>query len=539
MQFSDVLLLFTGLAVFLYGMELMGEGFKHMAGNKLQSVLEKLTSKPLIGLLAGIVVTAIIQSSSAVTSMLVGFVNAGIMNVSQTVSVIMGSNVGTTVTGQLMALNLEAIAPIFAFAGVCLIMFFSGKERLKALGEVLAGFGFLFIGMSTMGESLQPLQSSPFFLDLIVSLRNPILGILVGALFTAMIQSSSASLGIIQTMAKGGLLGIQDVLYFNLGQNIGTTSTALLASLGFNRDSKRVAIINFAFNFFVTVLFGILYSFLPLHKLYMAISPDNPVAQIATMHTFVNVVGTLVFLPINKLFVKIAYWIIPDQGTQKKLQPEVTQPAKAENNSAFVLYGLTVEIDHMFDLVRSNISTAIQAILDHVSNLAEVEETEQEINQINKGISKNLEVLMASNLTASESQQASKLFAVNVDLERMGDHAMNIAQSGDNLLRADKSFNLETYDELMKIYDNLTESMDALHQMVSFGNTDRFKDVEQNEDRLDEYCQRYRADEIQRIKQVKNDDIEASVLFTELLIDLERIGDHIMNVAESFSREAA
>lgn len=539
MQFSDVLLLFTGLAVFLYGMELMGEGFKHMAGNKLQAVLEKLTSKPIIGLLAGIVVTAIIQSSSAVTSMLVGFVNAGIMNVAQTVSVIMGTNVGTTVTGQLMALNLEAIAPIFAFAGVCLIMFFSGKERVKALGEVLAGFGFLFIGMSTMGESLQPLQTSPFFLDLIVRLRNPILGILVGAVFTAMIQSSSASLGIIQTMARGGLLGIQDVVYFNLGQNIGTTSTALLASLGFNRDSKRVAIINFAFNFFVTILFGILYSVLPLHKLYMAIAPDNPVAQIAAMHTFVNVVGTLVFLPINKIFVKIAYLLIPDQGTEKKLQPEITQPARAENNSAIVLYGLSVEMDHMFDLVKNNVNSAIQAILDHVSNLQEIEETEQEINQINKGISRNLSILMASNLTMSESLQASQLFSINVDLERMGDHAMNIAQSGDNLLRADKSFNMETYDQLMKIYKNISESMDAVSQIVSFGDTDRYIDIVRNEEKLDDYCRRYREDEIQRIKNVENDDVEASVLFTELLIDLERIGDHIMNVAQSLKGEAA
>ena len=538
MQFSDVLLLFTGLAIFLYGMEIMGDGFKHMAGSKLQSILEKLTSKPIIGLLAGIVVTAIIQSSSAVTSMLVGFVNAGIMNVSQTVSVIMGSNVGTTVTGQLMALNLEAIAPIFAFVGVCLIMFFSAKDRVKALGEILAGFGFLFIGMSTMGESLQPLQSSPFFLDLIVRLRNPILGILVGALFTAMIQSSSASLGIIQTMARGGLLGIQDVLYFNLGQNIGTTSTALLASLGFNRDSKRVAIINFSFNFLVTVLFGILYSIFPLHKLYMAISPDNPVAQIATMHTFVNVVGTLVFLPINKLFVKIAYMIIPDQGTEKKLQPEITQPAKAESNSAIVLYGLSIEMDHMFELVKNNVSTSIEAILEHVSNLQEIEETEQEINQINKGISRNLSILMASNLTMSESLQASQLFSINVDLERMGDHAMNLAQSGDNLLRADKSFNMDTYDQLTKIYNNINESLEAVSQIVRYGNSDRYVDIVRNEEKLDDYCRRYRQDEIERIKNVENDDVEASVLFTELLIDLERIGDHIMNVAQSLNGEA-
>ena len=230
MKFSDILLLLSGLAIFLYGMEVMGEGFKHMAGNRLQQVLEKLTSKPIIGLIAGIIVTAVIQSSSAVTSMLVGFVNAGIMQVSQTIAVIMGANIGTTVTGQLMALNLDAIAPVFAFSGVCLIMFLSSKDQLKALGEILMGFGFLFIGMETMGDSLKPLQSSPFFLNLITRLQNPFLGILVGAVFTAMIQSSSASLGIIQTMAKSGLLGIGDVMYFNLGQKIGTTSTALLSA---------------------------------------------------------------------------------------------------------------------------------------------------------------------------------------------------------------------------------------------------------------------------------------------------------------------
>lgn len=532
MSITDVLLLLSGLAIFLYGMEVMGAGFKHMAGNKMQQILEKITARPVVGLLAGILVTAIIQSSGATTSMLVGFVNAGIMRVAQTVNVIMGANIGTTMTGQLMALNLDALAPLFAFVGVCLVMFFS-QERLKALGEIFTGFGFLFIGMSTMGDAMIPLQSSEFFLGLITKLSNPLMGILVGFVITVVLQSSSASLGIIQTMAKNGLLGIKDVMFFNLGQKIGATTTSILASLGFNRDAKRVAIINFAFNVLGVAIFTVLYLVFPFDKIYTMVSPNNPVAQIAFMHTFTAVVSTVILFPFSQWIVKIAYLCIPDRGTKKKMQAEITQPAKTENNSAIILYGINVEVEHMFNLVGTNVVKSIQSILEHTSVLPEVEANEKEIDAINAGISHNLSILMASNITMSESLQASQLFSINVDLERIGDHALNLAQSGDGLVSEDKSLNMATYDELQKIYNNIYSSFDALNNMVSYDDLDGYAIIQLNEDKLDDYCRRYRKEEIKRIQTIENDDVESSVLFTEMLIDLERIGDHIMNIATS------
>ena len=247
MKFSDILSVLSGLAIFLYGMEVMGNGFKHMAGGKLQDVLEKLTKKPLVAMLAGMLVTALVQSSGATTSMLVSFVNAGIMRVEQTVYVILGSNVGTTITGHLMALDVGLVSPFLAFIGVCLIMFVK-NDKLNAIGEIMMGLGFVFIGMDTMSGGLAPLGSSPFFLKILTSMRNPVFGILVGFVLTTIVQSSSASLGIIQSLAKSGLVQIKDVMFFNLGQNIGSCTTAMLASLSFNRDAKRVSIINLTFN---------------------------------------------------------------------------------------------------------------------------------------------------------------------------------------------------------------------------------------------------------------------------------------------------
>ena len=334
MKFTDILSVLSGLAIFLYGMEVMGSGFKHMAGGQLQDFLEKLTKKPLIAMLAGMLVTALVQSSGATTSMLVSFVNAGIMRVSQTVYVILGSNIGTTITGHLMALDVGLVAPFLAFVGVCLIMFVK-NDRLNAIGEIMMGLGFIFIGMDTMSGGLKPLGNSPFFLKVLSNMQNPIFGILIGFVLTTIVQSSSASLGIIQSLAKSNLVAIKDVMFFNLGQNIGSCTTAMLASLSFNRDAKRVSIINFTFNIVNALLFTVLYSFLPFDRWYQMIAPGSVVRQIAMMHTITNVVTSTVCFPFAKALANIAYLIIPDQGSEKKLQPEVTQPANIETNSVF------------------------------------------------------------------------------------------------------------------------------------------------------------------------------------------------------------
>lgn len=531
MQFKDVLSVLSGLAIFLYGMEVMGDGFKHVAGGKLQDVLEKLTKKPVVAMLAGMLVTALVQSSGATTSMLVGFVNAGIMKVAQTVYVILGSNIGTTITGHLMALDVGLVAPFLAFIGVCLIMFVK-QDRLNAIGEIMMGLGFIFIGMETMSGGLKPLGNSPFFLNLLSNLQNPLFGIFVGFLLTTIVQSSSASLGIIQSLARSNLVGIKDVMFFNLGQNIGSCTTAMLASLSFNRDAKRVSIINFTFNIINAVLFTVLYSFLPFDKWYEMLAPGSVVEQIAMMHTITNVITSLVCFPFAKMLSKVAYLIIPDQGTEKKLQPEVTPPANIEDNPIFNMYGINVEIRNMFNIVEMNIQRSLVAILDHYSVLPEVESNENTVNTINEGISKNLMLLMASNINMQEAKQAASLFSINVDLERMSDHALNLAEAGDDLVRSDLSLSVNTYDEIHEISAILLNSMNLLNYIIESRDPSYLKEILENEEMIDELCYSYRNVEIDRMKR-DSTETEAGVIYSEMLIDIERIGDHIVNVAEN------
>ena len=531
MKFTDILSVLSGLAIFLYGMEVMGSGFKHVAGGKLQGVLEKLTKKPVIAMLAGLLVTALIQSSGATTSMLVSFVNAGIMKVSQTVYVILGSNIGTTITGHLMAMDVGMVAPFLSFIGVCLIMFVK-NDRLNAIGEIMMGLGFVFIGMDTMSDGLAPLGSSPFFLNILTSLQNPLFGILVGFVLTTIVQSSSASLGIIQSLAKSGLVQIKDVMFFNLGQNIGSCTTAMLASLSFNRDAKRVSIINFTFNIINALLFTILYSILPFDRWYEMLAPGRVVEQIALMHTITNVVTSLVCFPFASALSKIAYLIIPDQGSVKRLQPEVEPTVKTENNSVFNIFSINIEMSNMMNIVHSSIREGLTALLEHYSRLDLVESNEKQVNLINSGISKNLMLLMASNPNMQESKQAASMFSMNVDLERMNDHAVNIAEAGDDMIRNDLSFSVEAYDELQELADLIFDSMNIVDTIIDRGNKELFSKIKENEEKIDDLCFKYREIEIARMRDDR-DEAESGVIYSELLIDIERIGDHIMNIAES------
>ena len=531
MRFTDVLSVLSGLAIFLYGMEVMGSGFKHMAGGKLQDFLEKLTKKPLVAMLAGMLVTALIQSSGATTSMLVSFVNAGIMRVSQTVYVILGSNIGTTITGHLMALDVGLVAPFMAFIGVCLIMFVK-NDKLNAIGEIMMGLGFVFLGMETMSGGLAPLGRSQFFLNILSSMQNPIFGILVGFVLTTIVQSSSASLGIIQSLAKSGLVTIKDVMFFNLGQNLGSCTTAMLASLSFNRDAKRVSIINFTFNIVNAVLFTVLYSLFPFERMYEMLAPGRVVEQIALMHTFTNVVTSLACFPIAGLLSKIAYLIIPDQGSEKKLQPEITPPTKIENNPVFNIYGINIELNNMFKVVKDSIHKSIDAILEHYSAIDEIRKNESEVDLINKGISKNLSLLMASNLNAHESRQAASMFSINIDLERMSDHALNIAEAGEDLVSSDLSFSIDAYDEIHELSQLLLDSLLMIDHIIETGEFDVMDRIDSNEEKIDDLCFRYRDIEIERMKK-DTDESESGVVYSEMLIDIERIGDHIVNIAES------
>ena len=312
MEISNVFALAGGLALFLYGMTMMSNGLELAAGNKMKAILEKLTTNRFLGVAVGALITALIQSSSATTVMVVGFVNAGLMNLQNAVWVIMGANIGTTITGQLIALDITAIAPLIAFVGVALVVFFKSK-KLDAFGQILGGLGILFIGMSMMSDAMSPLRNSPEFASIVANFENPLIGVLVGAIFTAIIQSSSASVGILQALAMSGVVTLPTAIYVLFGQNIGTCITAALASIGTNRNAKRTTIIHLSFNIIGTVFFVIVSMLIPFASFVESLTPTNVAAQIANVHTIFNVVTTILLLPFGHLLVKFTYIVLPDK----------------------------------------------------------------------------------------------------------------------------------------------------------------------------------------------------------------------------------
>ena len=312
MSRKDFMELIGGLALFLYGMQMMNSGLEAVAGSKMKQILERLTANRYLGVLVGAAVTAVVQSSSAVTVMVVGFVNAGMMTLRQAVGVIMGANIGTTITGQLIALDIGAVAPVITFVGVIVIVFLK-SSAWRNVGTMVAGLGILFIGMEMMSTAMLPLRESEYFIRMMTKFSNPFLGILAGAAFTALIQSSSASVGILQALAAGGAISFSGSVYVLFGQNIGTCITALLASVGTNRNAKRTTVIHFAFNLIGTMVFTVLCMNTPLTEYVAGLTPANPMAQIANMHTLFNIGTTCLLLPLSNQLVALAVKILPEE----------------------------------------------------------------------------------------------------------------------------------------------------------------------------------------------------------------------------------
>ena len=355
MGITDVLSLFGGLALFLYGMQMMSGGLEAAAGNKMKAILEKLTSNRVKGVLVGAGITAVIQSSSATTVMLVGFVNSVLMTLKQAVWVIMGANIGTTITGQLIALDMGAIAPIFAIGGVGVMMFVK-TEKVHHISSIFAGLGILFMGMDMMGAAMVPLQESEKFIAMMTKFSNPLLGILVGALFTALIQSSSASVGILQALASTGMIPLSSAVYVLFGQNIGTCITAVLASIGTKVNAKRTTIIHLMFNVIGTAIFTVVCMVTPYVHWIESLTPGDPVAQIANAHTVFNIITTLILLPFGSALANAAEHILPDskKTDDEELRLKYIRPFETSyviGHSAMAVSQVRDEVGRMLRMV--------------------------------------------------------------------------------------------------------------------------------------------------------------------------------------------
>ena len=538
MNASIVLGLLGGLALFLYGMQMMSSGLEAAAGNRMKGILERLTSNRLLGVAVGAVITAVIQSSSATTVMVVGFVNSGMMSLKQAVWVIMGANIGTTITGQLIALDVGAIAPLFAFVGVAMIVFLK-KPQLHHYGSILAGLGVLFIGMEMMGTSMEPLREMPAFVNMVSTFSNPLVGIAVGAIFTAIIQSSSASVGILQALAVSGVVGLDTSVYVLFGQNIGTCITAVLAAIGTSRNAKRTTVVHLSFNIIGTVLFTILCQVTPLVPFMQSLT-DNPAAQIANMHTLFNVVTTLLLLPCGGLLVKLAMRILPDREEDKKegmhLAFLVPEPARTKQEhpiglSAMYLTQLRQELNRMLGMAKDNIATAFQAVLERdPKEVEKAQATEEYIDFLNKEISQYISKGMVRETNAKDSSAMSSYFKITGNIERIGDHAMNICEYTQKLADKHIRFSEEAQDEIRAMEQVCLDTLDLLEQ-EGIQPTEWLTKVSAMEQRIDDMTDEFRRKQLERMRQGSCSD-EACIIFSELLTDFERIGDHALNIAQ-------
>ena len=538
MKLTNLFSMLGGLALFLYGMNMMSNGLEMAAGDKMKTILEKLTSNRILGVLVGALVTAIIQSSSATTVMVVGFVNSGLMSLTSAVWVIMGANIGTTITGQLIAIDITAIAPLIAFIGVAMIVFFK-SQKLDAIGGVIGGLGILFIGMETMSSAMVPLRTMPEFVGLISKFQNPFIGILVGALFTALIQSSSASVGILQALAKSGVMTLSSSIYVLFGQNIGTCITSVLASIGTSKNAKRTTVIHLSFNIIGTVLFVTISMLFPFADLVQSLTPSNVAAQIANVHTIFNVTTTLLLLPIGTRLVNLACRILPDsEEDQQDMQLKYLDFSIFDNDyhigtSAIANTQLFNETQHMLNVANHNVKRAFE-LLDHYDEekYIRLQKDEEYINYLNQQVINFTTAVISHEFQAESSQSVVLFLKLSSDLERIGDHAMNIAARAQKLAKDDTHFSEDALKEIGIMESLCNNILDELIIM----DYDEFKyivdKVDVMEDNIDKTQHQFAVNQLIRLKE-KKCTTENSVIYTKILTDFERIGDHGLNIAES------
>lgn len=533
------LMLLGGLALFLYGMQMMSTNLETAAGSRMKDLLERLTANHFLGVLAGAVITAVIQSSSATTVMVVGFVNSGLMSLQQAVWIIMGANIGTTITGQLIALDMGVIAPFIAFIGVVLIMFVKNKKATY-IGGIIAGLGILFIGMGMMSDAMIPLQDSETFIRFMTTFRNPLPGILAGALFTAVIQSSSASVGILQALMMSGLIGLDSAVYVLFGQNIGTCITAVLASIGTSRNAKRTTVIHLLFNIIGTCIFVLICITTPFTSLMQRLTPTNPAAQLANVHTTFNVVTTLLLLPFGTLLAKASAVILPDKPQEKRDEDkwfeEILSTQHVLGTSIVAINSLKEDTRAMLSLTVENLRQSFDTMLGlKESSLSEIEEREEKIDLCNVRISRKISKALSLEHSAECTNTLNQLFLIIGNIERVGDHAMNLAGYASLMRTKGLTLSGEALSEITQMKKICLDSLQELLNAAPQNCLQILGESTVREQQIDDTTALYRNNQINRIKN-GSCDIETSILYSEMLTDYERIGDHVLNIAQAYAR---
>lgn len=534
--------LFGGLAVFIYSMSLMGDGLQKAAGEKMRRILEVLTSNPVMGILVGTLVTMIIQSSSATTVMVVGFVSANLMTLPQAIGVIMGANIGTTVTAQIVAFNLGEYAYLITAVGFILFFFFN-KKIIKYVGQIIFAFGLLFIGLNVMSDAMKPLAQSAMFEDIIHRVSDtPILGLFVGTLLTLIVQSSSATIAVLLNLAQEpdangqALISLQGALPILFGSNLGTTITGILASIGARVNGKRAAMAHTVFNVVGSVLFMLILPYFA--KFVVFISPKGTeteviARQIANAHTSFNIVNTILWAPFVLILAKIVTFLV--RGEEETIENRVMYlDYKILNNAAVAMDLATKELTRMAELARKMMSNAKKAFIhSNVEAAKKVHEIESIVDMLQTEIIKYLSTMLSqSSLTDRQSIRLAGLMHTANDIERMGDHCKNVAELAMEKIEKDLPFSKEAISDLTNAFNKLNEMVDHSIQSLSQGNTELAKKVLAEESEIDKLESDLRDRHMKRLDSGLCNPT-STIMFIELIHNIERIGDHCNNIAEA------
>nr|WP_296463533.1 Na/Pi cotransporter family protein [uncultured Acetatifactor sp.] len=534
MNASIILSMAGGLGLFLFGMRVMSDSIEKVAGAKLRRILEIFTTNRFSGMVVGVVFTAIIQSSSACTAMVVSFVNAGLMNLYQAAGVIFGANIGTTVTSQLVSFNLSAYAPVFLLAGV-LVAMFCKHEKVKKFADIIIGFGILFLGLSTMSSSMAGMKEEPQVVNLIGSLHNPVMATLMGLVLTTVIQSSSVTVSIVLLLANQDLLSLSIALYIILGCNIGACTTALLASLSGKKDAKRAALIHFWFNVIGTV---VLYAILflaegPVMKLIWSISSDNG-RFVANAHTMIKIFQVIILFPFSGWIVKLSCLCVP--GEDEKVNYRESYQLKYIGdkvvfNPATAVVEVIKELDRMASLASENLTRAMNALITlDEEDIREVYEVEKNINFLNHAITDYLVKINQTTLPIEDLKSLGALFHVVNDIERIGDHAENVADAARQRRETGLTISREAQRELGELLDMVIRLIRYSIDMFARSDESHMQDVIALEDSVDIKEKEMQRAHVERLTKGECTP-EAGMMFSDIASGLERVADHATNIA--------
>ncbi|MDD7641171.1 MAG: Na/Pi cotransporter family protein [bacterium] len=551
MDIFGLLTMLGGLALFLYGMHTMGDGLAKMAGSRLEQILEKLTSTPIRAVLLGAGVTAVIQSSSATTVMVVGFVNSGIMKLSQAVGIIMGANVGTTITSWILSLagvegdsffiqllKPSSFSPVLAMIGVIFLLFLKDENK-KDIGTILLGFAVLMFGMETMSGAVKPLADVPEFTSLFVAFKNPILGMLVGALLTAVIQSSSASVGILQAMCATGAVSFGAAIPIIMGQNIGTCVTAMISGIGASKNAKRTALVHLYFNLIGTAVFMIVFYSLNAFLHFTFLDQAANGAGIALVHTAFNIMATLVLLPFSKVLERLAVLTIPEhedpkEREQKKLPEEAGIKLLDERfleRPAFAVAQAKAAAIEMAKLVSEALTLAMELNEGYdKKKVKRISELEQRVDTYEDGLGTYLVQLCAKPLAEHDNHVLTTLLKSISDLERMADHAVNLAQNAQRMNKEQAHFSKKATAELAVFTDALQDIIQVTFHAFEHADVEEAMQVEPLEEVIDDLKEEIRSRHIKRLAKGKCT-IELGFALTDIVTNYERIADHCSNIA--------